>query len=240
MMRNELSDLVAFSMIAEERSFTRAAQRLGVSQSALSHAMRSLEQRLGVELLARSSRSVSPTGAGDRMLKELGPAFEQIQRAVDDARKRTTQPSGRVRLVLPRVAFSMILMPRLATFAAEYPDIVLEVSTSNDPVDIVAGGFDAGIQIGEMIQRDMIAVRVGDDLRLAMFASPGYLEKHSLPRSPRDLKINRVSQTRITAPMKATMMEPMIPPPCQIPSIPKIHPPRMPPRMPRMMSTMTP
>ena len=187
-MRNDLSDLAAFAAIAEERSFTRAAQRLGVSQSALSHSMRGLEKRLSIELLARTSRSVSPTAAGERLLKGLAPALEQIEHSLNDVRKQTVRPAGRVRLIVPRVAMSMVLLPKLATFATEYPDIVLDITTSSDRVDIVADGYDAGIQIGEFVQRDMIAVRVSDDLRLAVFGSPNYFRSHSLPRTPRDLK----------------------------------------------------
>jgi DNA-binding transcriptional LysR family regulator len=187
-MRNDLSDLAAFAAIADERSFTRAAQRLGVSQSALSHSMTGLEKRLGIELLARTSRSVSPTAVGERLLKDLAPALEQIEHSLNDVRKQTVRPAGRVRLIVPRVAMSMVLLPKLAKFATEYPDIVLDITTSSDRVDIVADGYDAGIQIGEFVQRDMIAVRVSDDLRLAVFGSPDYFRSHPIPRTPRDLK----------------------------------------------------
>ena len=187
-MRNELNDLAAFAAIAQERSFTTAARRLGVSQSALSHSMRGLEKRLGVELLARTSRSVSPTTAGGRLLKDLVPALEQIEHSLNDVRKQTVRPAGRVRLVVPRVALTTVLLPKLAKFATEYPDIVLDVTTSSNKVDIVADGFDAGIQIGEYVQRDMIAVRVSDDLRLAVFASPAYFQTRPIPKTPRDLK----------------------------------------------------
>ena len=187
-MRNELNDLAAFAAIAQERSFTTAARRLGVSQSALSHSMRGLEKRLGVELLARTSRSVSPTTAGGRLLKDLVPALEQIEHSLNDVRKQTVRPAGRVRLVVPRVALTTVLLPKLAKFATEYPDIVLDITTSGNKVDIVADGFDAGIQIGESVQRDMIAVRVSDDLRLAVFASPAYFQTRPIPKTPRDLK----------------------------------------------------
>ena len=188
MMRNDLSDLASFAAIAEERSFTRAARRLGVSQSALSHSMSGLEKRLGLGLLARTSRSVSPTAAGERLLKDLAPALEQIQQSLNEVRKQTTRPGGRIRLLVPRVAVSMVLLPKLAAFAAEYPEIVLDITTSSDRVDIVSAGYDAGIQIGEFVQRDMIAIRVSDELRLAVFASPDYFRSHSIPRTPRDLK----------------------------------------------------
>jgi DNA-binding transcriptional LysR family regulator len=187
MMKNELGDLAAFAVVAEERSFTRAALRLGVTQSALSHTMRSLEKRLGVQLLARTTRSVAPTAAGSALLRHLTPALEQIQKSLSEAKRLRERPAGRVRLILSRAAAYMVLLPRLAAFAAAYPDIVLDVVTSNDPADLVAGEFDAGIQIGEFIQRDMIAVRVSQDQRLVVVGSPEYFRSHKIPRTPRDL-----------------------------------------------------
>ena len=187
-MKNELGELSAFAMVAEERSFTRAAARLGISQSALSHSMRGLEKRLGLQLLARTTRSVSPTAAGAALLQELAPALEQIERAVAETRKQRESPAGRIRLIIPRTATKMVLMPKLAQFARTYPEIVLEVTSSNDPVDLVAGQYDAGIQLGEFIQRDMIAVRVTPEMRLAVVGSPEYFVSRSLPRTPDDLK----------------------------------------------------
>jgi DNA-binding transcriptional LysR family regulator len=187
-MRNDLGELAAFAAVAEERSFTRAASRLGISQSALSHSMRGLEKRLGLQLLARTTRSVSPTAAGTALLRDLAPALERIERSLAEARQQRETPAGRIRLVLSRTASHMVLLPKLAQFARTYPEIVLEVTSSNDPVDLVAGGYDAGIQIGEFIQRDMIAVRVTTDLRLAVVGSPEYFKSHKIPRTPRDLK----------------------------------------------------
>lgn len=187
-MRSDLSDLAAFAMVAEERSFTRAASRLGVSQSALSHRMRGLEKRLGLQLLARTTRSVSPTAAGSALLEDLAPALERIERSLAEARKLRERPAGRIRLVSSRTATQLILLPKLARFTRKYPEIVLEVTSSNDPVDLVAGQYDAGIQIGEFIQRDMIAVRVSGDLRLAVVGSPEYFQSHNVPRDPRELK----------------------------------------------------
>jgi len=187
-MRNDLGELSAFAVVAEERSFTRAAARLGVSQSALSHSMRGLEKRLGLQLLARTTRSVSPTAAGSALLRELAPALERIERAVAEARKQRESPAGRIRLIIPRTATQMVLLPKLAKFARTYPEIVLEVTSSNDPVDLVAGEYDAGVQIGEFIQRDMIAVRVTNDMRLAIVGSPEYFKSHKVPRKPQDLK----------------------------------------------------
>jgi DNA-binding transcriptional LysR family regulator len=159
-----------------------------VSQSALSHSMRGLEARLGLQLLARTTRSVSPTAAGSALLYELAPALERIERAVAETRKQRESPAGRIRLIIPRTATQMVLLPKLAQFARTYPEIVLEVTSSNDPVDLVAGEYDAGVQIGEFIQRDMIAVPVTRDLRLAVVGSPRYFESHKMPRKPQDLK----------------------------------------------------
>lgn len=187
-MKNDLGELAAFAVVAEERSFTRAATRLGISQSALSHSMRGLEKRLGLQLLARTTRSVSPTAAGTVLLQDLTPALERIERSLAEARKRRESPTGRIRLIIPRTATYMVLLPKLARFARTYPEIVLEVTSSNDPVDLVAGEYDAGVQIGEFIQRDMIAVRVSKDLRLAVVGSPEYFKARKIPRTPRDLK----------------------------------------------------
>src|SRR6201986_3683112 len=187
-MKNDLGELSAFATVAEERSFTRAASRLGISQSALSHSIRGLEKRLGLQLLARTTRSVSPTAAGTILLKELAPALERIERAVAETRKQRESPSGRIRLIIPRTATKMVLLPKLARFVRSYPEIVLEVTSSNDPVDLVAGEYDAGVQLGEFIQRDMIAVRVTKELRLAVVGSPEYFESNTIPRHPQDLK----------------------------------------------------
>lgn len=187
-MRSDLAELSAFATVSEERSFTRAATRLGISQSALSHSMRGLERRLGIQLLARTTRSVSPTAAGAALLKELAPALERIERAVAETRKQRESPSGRIRIIIPRTATQMVILPKLARFARAYPEIVLEVTSSNDPVDLVAGEYDAGVQLGEFIQRDMIAIPVTKEMRLAVVGSPAYFETNSIPRRPQDLK----------------------------------------------------
>jgi DNA-binding transcriptional LysR family regulator len=188
MIRSELAELSAFATVAEERSFTRAASRLGISQSALSHSMRGLEKRLGLQLLARTTRSVSPTAAGTALLQELAPALERIERAVAETRKQRENPAGRIRLIIPRTATQMVILPKLARFNRTYPEIILEITSSNDPVDLVAGEYDAGVQLGEFIQRDMIAVRVTKEMRLAVVGAPGYFESKPIPRSPQDLK----------------------------------------------------
>ena len=187
-MRNDLGELSAFAMVAGERSFTRAAARLGISQSALSHSIRGLEKRLGIQLLARTTRSVSPTAAGTALLQDLTPALERIERAVAETRKQRESPAGRIRLIIPRTATEMVILPKLAQFTRTYPEIVLEVTSSNDPVDLVAGEYDAGVQLGEFIQRDMIAVRVTKEMRLAVVGSPKYFESNTVPRKPQDLK----------------------------------------------------
>jgi DNA-binding transcriptional LysR family regulator len=188
MIRNDLSDLSVFATVAQERSFTRAAARLGMSQSALSHSMRGLEKRLGVQLLARTTRSVSPTAAGATLLQELAPALERIERSVAETRSQRERPAGRIRLIVPRLVAQMVIVPKLANFARTYPEIVLEITTSNDAVDLVAGEYDAGIQLGEFIQRDMIAVRVTKKMRLAIVGSSAYFKTNPIPRHPQDLR----------------------------------------------------
>jgi DNA-binding transcriptional LysR family regulator len=187
MMRDQLGVLAAFIAVAEKRSFTSAAKQLGVSPSALSHAIRGLEERMGVRLLARTTRSVAPTEAGEALFTRVRPAFGDIHQALEQASSLRDRPAGRVRLVLPRSAAMIALVPKLAQFARDYPDVVLEVTTENSRVDLVAGGFDAGIQIGEFIQKDMVAVRVSQDLRPAVVGSPRYFASHPRPKHPRDL-----------------------------------------------------
>ncbi|MVT77046.1 LysR family transcriptional regulator [Bradyrhizobium cajani] len=196
-MRSELNELAAFAMVARERSFTRAAAKLGVSQSALSHTIRGLEQRLALRLLARTTKSVAPTAAGTALLKDLSPALEQITLALDRARSLRHRPAGRLRIVMSRSAAVMVMLPRLAAFADAYPDIVLDVVTVTGPVDLVAGEFDAGIQLGEYIQKDMIAVRVTPDLRLAVVGSPRYFASRRIPQKPTDLGDHRCITLRL-------------------------------------------
>lgn len=188
MAEKVFDDLATFAVVAEERSFTRAASRLGVSQPALSQTIRALEKRLGLQLLARTTRSVSPTAAGSALLEELAPALERIQMSLSKVRHLRERPAGRIRLAVARSAALMVLLPKLAAFNRSYPDLVLEVTVEDSPIDLVAGEFDAGIQIGEYIQRDMIAVRVSNDLRLAVVGSPEYFKKHEPPRTPYNLK----------------------------------------------------
>lgn len=186
-MRDDHTDLLALIAIAEERSFTRAAKRLEVSTSALSHRMRGLEERLGVRLLARSTRSVSPTEAGQELIASLRPAFGDIENALERLAGLRDKPAGRVRLLAPRLAAMTVLGPKLGSFARAYPDVTLEVVTGEAHSDLVAEGFDAGIQFGEFIGKDMIAVRVSRDHRPAIVGAPGYFKVHPKPKTPRDL-----------------------------------------------------
>jgi len=191
MIPDSLDVLTAFAAVAEERSFTKAAIRLGVSTSALSHAMRGLEERLGVRLLARTTRSVAPTEAGEQLLGQVGPALGEIRMALAGLGRLRERPAGRLRVVMPRLAAAMVLLPQLARFTREYPDVVLDVTTESGPIDIVAERFDAGIEIGEFVQRDMVAVRVSPDLRAAIVASPAYFKTRSKPQRPQDLLQHR-------------------------------------------------
>jgi DNA-binding transcriptional LysR family regulator len=187
MVRDELSVMSAFLAVADERSFTKAAKRLGVTQSALSHAIRGLEEQVGVRLLARTTRSVAPTEAGEQLLAELRPALTGIRGALEKLSGLRDTPRGRLRLLVPRLAVMTVLGPKVGQFAREYPDVVLDVTTDDERLDLVAGGFDAGIQYGEFIQQDMVAVRVSSDHHPALVGSPSYFEAHPKPTSPHDL-----------------------------------------------------
>jgi DNA-binding transcriptional LysR family regulator len=196
MDRDNLGVLAALLVVGEERSFTRAAKRLGVSPSAVSHAIRGLEEKLGVRLLSRTTRSVAPTEAGEQLLARVRPAFTDILDAVDGVSGFGDKPAGRVRLLVPRLAAMTVLAPKLGQFARDYPDVLLDVTTDDSRMDIVAAGFDAGIQFGEYIEKDMIAVRVSSDHRPAIVGSPEYFEAHPRPKSPRDLLHHRCSNFR--------------------------------------------
>lgn len=196
MVRDELGVLSAFLTVAEERSFTRAAKRLGVSTSALSHAIRRLEERFGVRLLARTTRSVAPTEAGQQLLARLQPALGDIQGALEVITGLRDRPKGRVRLVVSPLATSSVLAPKLGRFARDYPDVILDVRTSGDRLDLIAAGFDAGIHLMEFIEKDMAAVRVSPDLRPAIVGSPHYFESRAKPKTPRDLLDHRCINVR--------------------------------------------
>ena len=184
MVRDELSVLSAFLAVAEERSFTRAAKRLNVSKSGLSHAIRRLEDDIGVRLLARTTRSVSPTQAGDQLLASLRPALADIRGTLTQISGLQQRPVGQIRLLVPRLAAKTVVAPKLGAFVRAVPDVVLDITTDDSHVDLVAAGYDAGIQFGEYIAQDMIAVRVSPDVRPAVVASPDYFRAHGKPGCP--------------------------------------------------------
>ncbi len=186
-MRVSADDLEAFLAVARERSFTRAAAKLGVSQSALSHTIRRLETSLGLRLLSRSTRSVSPTDAGQRLVETIGPRFEEIDSELDALTALRDKPAGAIRITAGDHAVRTVLWPRLDPFLRRYPDIRVEVNAENALTDIVAERYDAGIRLGESIAKDMIAVRIGPDWGMAVVGSPGYFAAHAAPRTPHDL-----------------------------------------------------
>jgi DNA-binding transcriptional LysR family regulator len=191
-VRDDLNLLAMFLAVAEEHSFTRAARRLGVSPSAISHAMRTLEERIGVRLLSRTTRSVAPTEAGRQLLARLTPAIGDIRQGIDEITGLREKPAGRLRIVVSPLAGALVLAPRLNQFVDRYPEVTLDVATTLESrIDLVAGGFDAGIRLGEYLERDMVAVRVSRDQCAAIVASPAYFEKYGRPKSPRDLPKHR-------------------------------------------------
>jgi DNA-binding transcriptional LysR family regulator len=198
MERNELNDLLAFAAVARERSFTRAASILGMSPSALSHAMRGLEERLGVRLLARTTRSVSPTEAGERLLQSLNPAFAGIESGLNALAEWRDNPSGTVRITTFAYAAKMVLLPKLPAFLLGNPDVRVEVNIDDGLTDIVAAGFDAGIRLGETIEKDMIAVRLGPDLRTVVVGTPSYFDRFPPPATPYDLDRHACIGYRLT------------------------------------------
>jgi DNA-binding transcriptional LysR family regulator len=187
MQRGRLDDLQAFIAVARERSFTSAAAKLGVSQSALSHTIRQLEERLGVRLLSRTTRSVSPTEAGQRLLHSIGPRFEEIEAEVAAISELRDKPAGTIRLTVSDHAFSSVLRPKLAKLLRDYPDIKVEIVIDNALTDIAAERFDAGVRLGEQVAKDMIAVRIGPDVRFAVVGAKSYFAKRSPPVTPREL-----------------------------------------------------
>lgn len=187
MERNHLNDLVAFATVARECSFTRAAAILAMSPSALSHAMRGLEERLGVRLLARTTRSVSPTEAGERLLRSLNPALAEIEDGLQAMAEWRDNPSGTVRITTFAYAARIVLLPKLPGFLLANPHVRVEVNIDDGLTDIVAAGFDAGIRLGETVDKDMIAVKIGPDLRTVVVGTPSYFERYPPPLTPYDL-----------------------------------------------------
>lgn len=197
MNREDWGSLAAFAVVAEERSFTRAAARLGVSPSALSHTIRRLEQRLRIQLLARSTRSVSTTEAGERLLVRLGPAIGEISGAVEDLGRLLERPSGHVRITASRSAARMVVTPILSRFTQAYPEIVVEILVDPGLTNIVAQRFDAGIRLGESLEKDVVAVPVTGPLRMAVVGTPQYFASHPAPSTPRDLSKHRCINFRL-------------------------------------------
>ncbi|MFG1180487.1 LysR family transcriptional regulator [Xanthobacter versatilis] len=187
MQREDLVDLNAFLAVAEERSFTRAAARLGTSQSALSHTIRRLEARVGVRLLTRTTRNVAPTQAGERLLGTLRPALESIGSELTALAELRSRPAGTIRITTAEHAARTVIWPALERLLPDHPDIHVELSIDSSFTDIVAGRFDAGVRLGEALAKDMVAVRIGPDLRMAVVGAPAYFAAHPIPRTPQDL-----------------------------------------------------
>jgi DNA-binding transcriptional LysR family regulator len=187
MQRGHLDDLLAFVAVGRERSFTKAAAKLGVSQSALSHTIRSLEERFGVRLLTRTTRSVSPTEVGERLLNTISPRFEEIEAELASLRDVREKPAGNIRITATEFATDNILLPKLSPLLREYPDIKIEIVIDYGLTDIVSQQIDAGVRSGEQVAKDMIAVRIGPDMRMAVVGAPSYFRKRSEPKKPQDL-----------------------------------------------------
>jgi DNA-binding transcriptional LysR family regulator len=187
MPRHNVNDLLAFLAVARERSFTRAAAKLGVSQSALSHTIRGLEERLGVRLLSRTTRSVAPTEAGERLLHTVGPRFDEIDAELAALSELREKPAGTIRITTGEHAAEAILWPTLATLLPHYPHIKVELITDYGLTDIVAERYDAGVRLGEQVAKDMVAVRIGPDFRMAVVGAPSYFARRAAPKKPQDL-----------------------------------------------------
>ena len=187
MSRENFNDLQAFLAVAREGSFTKAAGKLGVSQSALSHTIRGLESRLGIRLLTRTTRSVSPTEAGERLLASIGPRFEEVEAELAALRELRDKPSGTIRITTGEHATETVLWPKLAPLLAEYPDIKVEINIDNALTDIVANRYDAGVRLGDQVAKDMIAVRIAPDMRTTVVAAPSYFARRSPPVTPQEL-----------------------------------------------------
>ena len=187
MARENLNDIIAFLAVANERSFTRAAAKLGVSQSALSHTIRGLEERLGLRLLTRTTRSVAPTESGERLIRTVGPRLEEIDAELTALSELREKPAGSIRITTGEHAADAIIWPALAKLLPRYPEIKVELTIDYGLTDIVAERYDAGVRLGEQVAKDMIAVRIGPDFRMAVVGAPSYFERRSRPHKPQDL-----------------------------------------------------
>jgi len=197
MARANANDLIAFITVAQERSFTRAAAKLGVSPSALSHTMRGLEERLGLRLLTRTTRSVTPTEAGERLLRTIAPRFEEIDSELAALSELREKPAGTIRITADEHAVSSVLWPALRKLLRDYPDIKVEIVTDYGLTDIVAARYDAGVRLGGIVAKDMIAVPIGPDMSMAAVASPSYFADRSKPRAPPDLTTHNCINLRL-------------------------------------------
>jgi DNA-binding transcriptional LysR family regulator len=197
MRREELVDLSAFLTVAEEQSFTRAAAKLGTSQSALSYTIRRLETRLGVRLLTRTTRRVAATQAGERLLKTLGPALDDIAAELSSLRELRDKPAGTIRITASEHAANSVLWPALQKLLPDYPDVHVELTIDGGLTDIVAERFDAGVRLGESVAKDMVAVRIGPDMRMAVVGAPAYFAQHAKPRTPQDLASHQCINLRL-------------------------------------------
>src|SRR6516165_4668330 len=197
-MPNEnLNDLMAFVAVAKERSFTRAAARLGVSQSALSHTVRGLEERLGLRLLTRTTRSVAPTEAGDRLLRVAGPRLDEIATEMAALNELRDKPSGTIRITAHDHALRSVLWPALQKLLPDYPDVKVEIVIDYGLTDIVAERYDAGVRTGETVAKDMVAVRIGPDMRSAVVGAPSYFASRARPKTPQDLTAHACINLRL-------------------------------------------
>ncbi|AWM79964.1 LysR family transcriptional regulator [Gammaproteobacteria bacterium ESL0073] len=187
MQHENYNDLLSFLVVAKECSFTRAAAQLGVSQSALSHSMRGLEERLNIRLLTRTTRSVSLTEAGEQLLKNIGPHFTEIQSQLLALSELRDKPAGTIRISSAEHAVNTVIVPKLTPFLKEYPDIKVELTTDYGMIDIVKQQYDAGVRTGELLAKDMIGVKISPDLRMAVVATPDYFKEHTIPKTPHDL-----------------------------------------------------
>jgi DNA-binding transcriptional LysR family regulator len=192
-----LNDLAYFVEVARERSFTKAAAKLGVSQSALSQTIRSLEARVGLRLLTRTTRSVAPTEAGERLLQTIGPRFEEIESALTSLNELRDKPAGTIRLTAGEHPALSVLQPALSRILPEHPDIKVEIIVDYGLTDIVAEGYDAGVRLGEQVAKDMVAIRIGPDIRMAVVGSPAYFERHPIPKTPQDLTAHNCINIRL-------------------------------------------
>lgn len=195
--RADIRDVIAFLAVARERSFTKAAAKLGVSQSALSHTIRGLETRMGLRLLTRTTRAVSATEAGERLLQSVGPRIDEIETELAALSEFRDKPAGTIRITAGEHAVDTILWPAMEKLLPDYPEITVEIVTDYGLVDIVAERYDAGIRLGEQVAKDMIAVRIGPDVRFAVVGSPAYFAKRSPPKVPQDLTDHRCINLRL-------------------------------------------